>query len=471
MPKLAKIYVVLFILILVGFVLNDATKPKPVNWNFTFDSTDKSPFGLYVFAKELPNLFPDYPVDFYKKTPYEYLVSFDYDNVLGNANEDINVENNVSTKRNDVLETELQVDVDTLNEDYNNLIENEPEINNNPFSEIELNYMFVNQSVEIDKTSLKYLLKFVEDGNYIFLSAEDISYPLKDSLNLSIERKIVPKIESKDSLKNGILKYIEPEIKMGFYDPKLNSKSYTYSKGINLNEIVSYDTIHSQVLGYQEVEGKKYPNLIKTKYGNGYFIIHTQPIVFTNYNLLKTQNEEYVAQILSYLPNFDIVFDDTQAKLSSTSPHPLRYIFSTRELKWAWQLALFSILIFIIFRAKRRQRIIPIIEKLPNTSLDFAKTIGNLYFENGKPKDVIYKKITYFLEHIRNTYLLDTHNLNDDFIHKLASKTNIELIEIERLIKFIANLSTQREIGENNLLLLDKMIYQFYQKTQKTKKT
>ena len=120
---------------------------------------------------------------------------------------------------------------------------------------------------------------------------------------------------------------------------------------------------------------------------------------------------------------------------------------------------------FIIFKAKRRQRIVPIIDKLPNTSIDFAKTIGNLYYQQGKPQDIVNKKITFFLEHIRNTYLLDTQNLNDDFKKKLQSKTGMPQIEIERLVDYIIKLSKLKEIPETSLVLLHNMIDNFYKQT------
>ena len=54
----------------------------------------------------------------------------------------------------------------------------------------------------------------------------------------------------------------------------------------------------------------------------------------------------------------------------------------------------------MIFNAKRRQRVVPIINPLPNTTLDFTKTIGNLYYQEGNHQNIVDKKIIYFLEKI-----------------------------------------------------------------------
>jgi hypothetical protein len=115
----------------------------------------------------------------------------------------------------------------------------------------------------------------------------------------------------------------------------------------------------------------------------------------------------------------------------------LRYITSQPALKWAWYLFLIGMVIFMIFNAKRRQRVIPIIKPLPNTTVDFTKTIGNLYYQEGNHQNLIDKKIIYFLERVRNEYLIDTAVLDENFIKKLHAKTGKDIKDIEHLVYLI----------------------------------
>ena len=94
-------------------------------------------------------------------------------------------------------------------------------------------------------------------------------------------------------------------------------------------------------------------------------------------------------------------------------------------------------MIFIIFNAKRKQRIVPIVKPLPNLTLDFTKTIGNLYYQEGDHDNIIDKKIIYFLERIRNEYLIDTTKLDDDFINKLHHKSGKDENDIRELVFLI----------------------------------
>jgi spore coat protein CotH len=118
----------------------------------------------------------------------------------------------------------------------------------------------------------------------------------------------------------------------------------------------------------------------------------------------------------------------------------------------------------MIFNAKRRQRIIKIIKPLQNTTVGFVKTVSNLYFETQDHKNLIDKKITYFLEKIRTDYNLDTSTLNEEFIEKLTSKTGKKKDDIKKLIDFIDWLKSKNEFFEENLVKLNRHIEAFYSK-------
>jgi len=75
---------------------------------------------------------------------------------------------------------------------------------------------------------------------------------------------------------------------------------------------------------------------------------------------------------------------------------------------------------------------------LPNTTVEFAKTIGNLYYQEGAHHTVINRKIVYFLEKVRNDYHIDTTKLDEAFIEKLHQKSGKPLADIEQAI-FLVN--------------------------------
>lgn len=400
---------------LIGFTVNDALKPKPVDWRPTFNTTDKIPYGMYIFYQELPQLFTKSAIKTVENTPYEYLTSV----------------------------------YDVMKDSY----------------ATHTSYLFISPNAEIDEISQKFLLEFVDEGNQVFISANQFPQYLTDTLQFETDLNFHDGLIKIDSITNKIITD-ELKITLSFANKKLDTQSYLYKKGLDDYYFSKFDTLQTTVLGYQKTDQKQRVNFIKVAYGKGYFLLHTQPFVFTNYHLLYSPNNNYVAHTLSYVPNHQIIWDNSTTKFQNLPSTPLRYILSQPALRWAWYITLAGIVFFMIFKAKRTQRVIPVIPKLPNTSIEFAKTIGNLYYQEGNPDDIVQKKINYFLEFIRNTYLIDTQNLNADFKKRLHAKSGVALLEIERLIDFIIQLHQQKNISERKLVLLDQMIYQFYQKSK-----
>jgi hypothetical protein len=198
---------------------------------------------------------------------------------------------------------------------------------------------------------------------------------------------------------------------------------------------------------------------MKIGYGEGTFYLHTQPVAFTNFHLLKSNHHEYAQKVLSYIPKGDVFWYTKDQNGTIISDSPLRYVMSQPALKWAWYIFLMGMLIFILFNAKRKQRIVPIIKPLSNTTVDFTKTIGNLYYQEGDHNTIMDKKIIYFLEKIRNEYLIDTHKLDDDFIKKVQLKSGKDLDDIKNAVSLINSYRKNNYPSiEEDLIQLNKAI-------------
>jgi len=135
---------------------------------------------------------------------------------------------------------------------------------------------------------------------------------------------------------------------------------------------------------------------------------------------------------------------------------------SHAPLATAYYLALFSLLAFILIGIKRRQRIIPVIAPVSNTTLDFVSTIGTLYYQQGSHKEISEKQIQYFLAYIRSAFRLTTVDFDEHFIQKLSGLSGIEQTKVKGLINFISYVKAKSQLHEQELLQLNKMIEEFY---------
>ena len=120
-----------------------------------------------------------------------------------------------------------------------------------------------------------------------------------------------------------------------------------------------------------------------------------------------------------------------------------------------------GLLLFVIFKAKREQRIIPVLEPLENSSVEFARTVGTLYHQNKDYTNLIQKKLNYFLAELRNRYFIDTANLNEKTIQQLAAKSSKSIEEVKKLLEFILYLKNKSSHTENDVIELTKKITAF----------
>lgn len=307
-------------------------------------------------------------------------------------------------------------------------------------------YINIDEYTNIDDVSAQELLDFASHGNDVFIAT---SYPPRkfyDSLGLDTDNHYD----------------FKGQAELGFVNPQFQKDSITIDKGLNNIYFSQLDSSITTVLGYQKFDSIKRVNFVKIDHGFGSIYLHLQPITFTNYHLLKKDNSKYIAATLSYLPDETIYYDYHSKFGQELGDSLMRFVLKQPALRAAWYLALISLLLFMIFNAKRKQRVVKVIKPLENTTIAFTKTIGNLYYETKDHTNLIDKKITYFLEHIRRIYYLDTQLLDDKFVKNLSIKSGKDLKITKKLIDLIVYLKAKPVCSEADLLNLNNTIEDFY---------
>lgn len=313
--------------------------------------------------------------------------------------------------------------------------------------------VFINNRIGFDKQESEALMAFAEKGNSIFISSIFFYGNVLDTLNISVQRQYA--------------NFYKKESESKFTNPSLKNNNRVFKDVIENSHFVSVDTLNTTILGTittknEEEIDETNANFIKVAFGNnnGQFILHTNPFAFTNYHLLDDK-ADYAATVLSYLPKQQIIWDNNYKSGRKVITSPLRYILQNTALKWAFYISMFVLILFIIFRGKRTQRIIPVINKLENATVDFTRTIGELYYQHGDFTNIIDKKIQYFLEFVRTNYYLDTNQLNVSFIEKLAVKSTNTKEDAKALVDYLVFLKSKNNHNEQELIELNKKIEHF----------
>ncbi|WP_407403561.1 hypothetical protein [Chryseobacterium sp.] len=307
----------------------------------------------------------------------------------------------------------------------------------------EAKYLFKNKLYKIEDSPYEYYDKNNRKNHNILIIESDID---EESWH-----KILDEVaKGSDAMIIGARLPKEISDSIGYYDSeiafaeenvlKLTDKKYQ-NDYIKLDKFpsgqgFSYIKPQVEILGKTvEEKNKDQANFIKAKIGKGNIYVHSEPLFLTNYYLLKSGNVKYAQDVFSYIQDQETLwFVESNTKESQFF---MRFILSNPPLKYAWWIFLGGLVLFVFFNAKRKQRIVPIIEPLENTSVDFVKSIGNLYLQEGDFHDMMAKKAQYFLNKVRLDLLMDTANLDDNFLKKLQIKTGQPIDKIKEAISLI----------------------------------
>ena len=313
------------------------------------------------------------------------------------------------------------------------------------------NYVFIAGAVELDKQDYKQLELYLKNGNDVFIATFDLGKVLEQKLK--IKTNVVYGLGENKS------------VAINFVNPRLRtSLPYKFDKGLGDQYFSKFDSVKATVLGKNQ---KGQANFIKYSYGKGSLYLLPNPQLLTNYSLIRTEGADYAAKALSYLnPRPTLIWDERFTKGNSEDASLLRVIFRNDKLRWAYYTALISLLVFVLFEIKRRQRIIPVIEPLKNSSVDFVKVVGSVYYEQRNNTDISQKKINYLLEFIRSNYRLKTQELDEEFKENLIQKTGLTTDVIGSMVQLINEILKANKVSDQQLISLNKSIEHFYKQVQ-----
>jgi len=316
-------------------------------------------------------------------------------------------------------------------------------------------YFFVDNAIEFGEAELNGLLNWTSKGNTLFIASNGLEKQLLDTLGLDTGN-LYGEFNEEQSHRHELLNpLLEPET--GYIFEKESYASY-------FREIdTASTTIIGKVSNLTESDyAQQHFNVIKQKFGDGEIILSTFPKAFTNYFMLKDDNKNYTAGLLSYLDDSRPIYVDKHHKSGKSVYTSPMYIFlNIKEFKWAYYLVLIGAVIYIIFEGKRKQRAIPVVSPLKNRTLAFTRTIADMYFEKGEQKQIAEHKIAYFLEYIRSRFYLGTVTKEADFHANLAARSFHSVEDVAKLFTFIERLRNQENISDLELEKLNRSIEKF----------
>lgn len=395
-----KKYAIFLAVLMALYVFLEMQKPQEFDWTATYHKNHKIPFGAFATHDLMVDLFNGSPVESSYKTIYE-LVKDD---------------------------------------------------------EVKSNLLVLADGVGMDKNDLKTLLNHVDAGHTALISGRDIQGPLADSLNFRVEIKDPLLTYDLAAIQESLSVEVTEEIQLNLTDDK--TERYPFSNVATTSFFNSHDEDNFKVLATNE---KGFPVLLEYTGLKGKLYITTMSLALTNYFVLNEKTTAFASSMLSLFPKDEPLLHVEYYQLGRLeSQTPLRVVLASRPLRWALFILLFTLIIFVFFESKRRQRIIPLITPLKNLSVEFVETLGRLYYRQQDHKKLAKKRVVYWKDFVRRTYNLKTDQLSDEFQIDLAKKSGRNQDEIEMLIKSIDKVESGAGINQEELMRMEKQLNAFY---------
>lgn len=308
-------------------------------------------------------------------------------------------------------------------------------------------YLLIAPVREITETDLTQLTSYIAAGNQVFVAAKSWDSPLTKRFRLVPGNTVTADSAHPVSVS---LTAAGDKSRFSGGESQLNA---CFEK---------FDKKGAEILGINS-SGKV--NFIRYAIGKGWIYLHANPEVFSNYFLLRKNNAAYTAMALSKLdPNIKTVIWDEYYQLHDPrQATPLRYILSQPALKFAWFTALSTLLLFLVFESKRKQRFLPVINPVTNTTIEFTETIAMLYFKQRNNNDLALKLVTQFRETVSSRFNIQVTDFSEEELVLLSAKTQTDIGFLRQLagqIKEIIGLRSS--LSDQELLSLNQQIEKFY---------
>ena len=418
--KLLAIVTISFVLLVSFFVLFSRTGERH-NWRVTYEPSSEEPYGTYFIKSLLSSLYEDHDFE------------------------------------------ELDQPLRTLLDDKEGAI----------------NYVFIGERLYLDDESRERLISHVHDGSRAFIASNYLPEKLVQYIADTSRsyQDVFPKdYDLMDVLGGGFTEDTVANMMINNSDSLAEPVSFYYRgrtgkeahRWYFINQAHDKDRVLKEITGLGFISGH-HTNFFKIKVGEGAFYFHMSPLVFTNYHINRDEGFQYAREAFTNLEPGPVYFDefhDRKHYSKQETQTPFAFILSKPALRVAWYLLLLTMLLFLLFKAKRRQRIIPVLPTYANDTMNFIQTIGRLHQKQQNVKGIVEKQMNIFLSFLREHYYLATNVDEAELIRKVAEKSEIS----EQLVRniFVKYKDIQRsghnKISEEELRIFYSMLQNFYKK-------
>ncbi|HKK39898.1 MAG TPA: hypothetical protein VJ949_10805 [Cryomorphaceae bacterium] len=308
----------------------------------------------------------------------------------------------------------------------------------------------------IDSSEAKLLEQFVKKGNNLIISSRSAGKSLRYLLDCGIAEDATLSDEK-----------VSSTIKVEGSDGSFALSYDMYNQPNPHSWIFFKDLPCAEATGFIEINEDRHPNLVETEIGSGRLLMHSTPLVFTNYHFRNDSVFAYVNELISKADGETYYYLEPGVSPSSSGgpsigESPLKFILANPPLKWAWYLTIVLALFYIINSMRRKQRAIPVVSLPENQTSAYLDMVYRLFRKEGSHRDIVHSQVKLLQSFLRNRYSLNAYKLNDEFYELASAKLKLDKNYIEQFFKQLERSRYNSTLDDSELLKIDREITEFY---------
>jgi hypothetical protein len=239
--------------------------------------------------------------------------------------------------------------------------------------------------------------------------------------------------------------------------------------------------LNNEVLG---TAGDYNVNFVRLPWGDGMFYLHLNPVFFTNYYLVDDPQQRYAEAVLAVLSDGPVYWDEASrlppavarqrnnqqggrnydgGRNLLSGNEALSYVQQQAPLALAWYTLIAALLLYVLFRGKRRQRIIPILARRENSSQRFIDTMSRLVRQRGRHVKLAGQEVASLRIHLQERYNVRWRE-GEPPPKNLAELTGLDPTIVSTALAAIAQLRKRVELSEEQLLQFFRAIEPLYRR-------
>ncbi len=298
---------------------------------------------------------------------------------------------------------------------------------------------YVGFNTHFDSLTVEWLKKYIERGNQVCIASDYLPFSLLNS------------IYTIDSVSFYTRAYLAGEIETVFENKKEEKYSFHHQFRKDTAEF-SWNYFSDTVVNAYRQNYVCEPlsridsgrvNFLKFEHGDGKLFVFTTPVLLTNYYIISGKGYSYSSDFFNQFDSFEALYWDNFNRLPQYNPNrrvldsnnPLEFILENRSLRLSWYLILLGLLMYVLFRLKRRQNPVRIINSDKNTSIEYAKAVGLLHYKTSEHAELADRLIKLFYQYVNSRYGILQNLEKEEFIKLVSLHSEVDASQIDKLLK------------------------------------